>query len=398
MPHYNKDTDRGHGLEQIYITKDERKIEVQRSWIEVSIPQLRTNYETYQSKYVDNKDIMAVVKANGYGHGERLIGKALNEFGVNHYAVSNLYEGIHLRDIGVTGHILVLGYTPVEEIHLLKEYHIAQTILSGDYCDELLDSKIDTDGIEFHVSINTGMNRIGLNAEQMEECEKKIRAYAEKLKLVGIFTHLCVADSQAEEDIAFTNQQIKSFETLVERLSDLNFKYVHCMNSAGGVQYTSKYTNLSRLGIILYGIRPSKEITLCEEIKPVLTWKTVVSMVREIGPKATVGYGRTFAADKNMRIAVLPTGYADGYNRKIAKNGYVLLKGQRAPILGSICMDQMMVDVSDIKDVEIGDEVVLLGTDGEETLTAEQLGDWCDTIPYEIICGISARVERLAIQ
>ena len=371
---------------------------MQRSWIEVSIPQLKQNYKTYQEKYVENKDVMAVVKANAYGHGELLVGKALHEMGVKHYAVSNLYEGIHLRKSGVTGDILVLGYTPMEEIHLLKEYDIAQTILSADYCDQLLESDINTDGIRFHVSINTGMNRIGLNAEQLAECEQKIREYAQKLNLIGIFTHLCVADSTAEEDIAFTKQQIASFETLVERLADLNFEYIHCMNSAGGVQYTSKYTNLSRLGIILYGIRPSKDITLCDEIKPVLTWKTVVSMVREIEKGDTVGYGRTFRAEHTMRIAVLPTGYADGYNRKIARDGYVLLKGKRAPILGSICMDQMMVDVSEIDHVEIGDEVVLLGRDGEETLTAEQLGDWCGTIPYEIICGISARVERLAIQ
>lgn len=364
-----------------------------RSWVEINLSQLMQNYCTYASLCSQRTRIIAVVKANAYGHGDAMVAKCLQNGGVSFFAVSNIDEAVSLRCAGIKGEILILGYTPIEAIDKLKEYDITQTLVSREYA-ESFSAKASKD-VKCQFAINTGMNRIGLNCNDIDNCEEVIRHYAKKLRINGIFTHLCVADSITASDVMFTQKQIQTFEALATRLDDLNFEFVHCMNSAGKLTASSKYDDIVRLGIILYGLQPSKDVKLPVGIQPVLEWKSVISMVETIEQGETIGYGRTYYADRRMRVATIPTGYADGYSRLLSNKGYVLIYGQKAPIVGRVCMDQMMVDVTDIQNVKCGDEVVLIGKSESEKITADMIASMIGTIGYEVVCNISPRVERI---
>ena len=232
-----------------------------------------------------------------------------------------------------------------------------------------------------------------MKAKNAELCADIIRKYSKRCILNGIFTHLCCADSAELDDVEYTETQLERFERVAELVSDLELQYIHCFNSAGGLFYNAKtkFNKIVRLGIVLYGLKSDYSNVLPEGIKQVMTWKTVVSHVKHIDEGECVGYGRSFVASRPMQIATLPTGYADGYDRRLSNLGYVIINGKKAEIVGRVCMDQMMVDVSGIDDVSVGDEVVLIG----DELTADQMANMIGTIGYEIICGISKRVARI---
>ena len=204
-----------------------------------------------------------------------------------------------------------------------------------------------------------------------------------------------MADTQEQDD--FTEKQIRFFEDVVARVSDLNLPYCHCMNSAGGLWHHSDISCFTRLGIVLYGLKPDYMNELPNGIEPVLSWKSVVSMVKQVKPGDTVGYGRSFSVEHPMAIATIPTGYADGYSRLLSNKGWLLINGKRAPIVGRVCMDQMMVDVTDIPGVHIDSDVVLIGRDGEEIITADDIANLYGTIGYEVVCGINKRVDRKSV-
>ena len=227
----------------------------------------------------------------------------------------------------------------------------------------------------------------------MVRCEKEIRRVAEKLQLTGLFTHLCVADTPSED--GFTSLQQEKFKEVVEVAKDLHLPYIHSLNSAGGLWHQDGFSNLNRLGIIMYGLKPDYMNSLPEGIAPVMEWKSVISMVKSVHPGETIGYGRTYTVEKEMRIATIPTGYADGYNRALSNKGYVLINGRRAPIVGRVCMDQFMVDVTDIPGVKAYDEVVLIGKSGDEMLTADDMAQMLGTIGYEVVCDVGKRVQRI---
>jgi len=361
-----------------------------RSWVEINLDCVLRNLEYFKKIQKSNRDIMAVVKADAYGHGDQIIAKLLSENGVRNFAVSNIDEAIHLRKAGTQGNILILGYTPIERAEDLITFDVTQALLSEEYADRLVSTNLP---IKCQFAIDTGMRRIGLNADYPAECEKTIRRYADKLKLNGIFTHLCVADTPTQDE--FTKKQIRLFEDVVSRISDLRLPYCHCMNSAGGLWHHSDLSCFVRLGIILYGLKPDYMNVLPAGIEPVLSWKSVVSMVKNVKPGDTIGYGRSFIVEHPMKIATIPTGYADGYPRLLSNKGYVLINGCKAPIVGRICMDQMMVDVTDIPEVEYESEVVLIGKNGDEVVTADDLAHLIGTIGYEIVCGINKRVGRV---
>lgn len=365
-------------------------IKDRRSWVEVSVSGVLNNYNICRSSLPANTDIMAVVKADAYGHGDKVVAKFLSDNGINNFAVSNIDEAIHIREAGAEGQILILGYTPIDRAGDLVKHDITQALLSEEYAAELL---VVSREIKCQFAIDTGMRRIGLNADDPISCEQIIRKYA--TNLAGLFTHLCVADTPEQDE--FTAKQIKLFEVVCDRVSDLNLPYMHCMNSAGGLWHESKYSSLARLGIILYGLKPDYMNELPKGIEPVMSWKSVVSMVKTVKLGDTIGYGRTYTVEKPMTISTIPTGYADGYSRLLSNKGWVLIKGRKAPIVGRVCMDQMMVDVSDIPGVEIGTEVVLMGKSGDERITADDLAHIYGTIGYEIVCGINKRVERVYI-
>lgn len=361
---------------------------LQRSWVEINLATLNKNLKIYSSIAIGT-NIMAVVKADAYGHGDKVVAKFLSDNGVRNFAVSNIDEAIHIRTAGVEGNILILGYTPISRVNELIKYDITQTLLSEEYAEMVVSTGFP---IKCHFAIDTGMRRIGLNADEPVYCERVIRKYCGKLYLTGLFTHLCVAD--VPEQYEFTEKQINLFNEILFRVADLKLS-CHYMNSAGGLFHQSNKSAFARLGIILYGLKPDYLNTLPDGIQPVLSWKSVVSMLKSVKPGDTIGYGRSFTVKYPMTIATIPTGYADGFPRMLSNKGYVLINGRRAPIVGRVCMDQMMVDVTDIPDVRYESEVVLIGQSGNETITADDLAHMIGTIGYEIICGISKRVERI---
>ena len=365
---------------------------LKRSWIEISIPTLLKNTQIYREQIQDNSSIMAVVKADAYGHGAVEVSRALQESGITDFAVSNVLEAIELREAGIKGQILILGYTPIEDLELLAKYDITQAVLSEEYADALISSGLS---IKCQYAIDTGMNRIGLDADKIGECEIEIRRVAEKLELTGLFTHLCVADTPSEDE--FTSLQQEKFQRVVEAVKDLHLPYIHSLNSAGGLWHPDGYSNLNRLGIIMYGLKPDYMNSLPIGIEPVMEWKSVVSMVKTVHPGETIGYGRTYKVQKDMKIATIPTGYADGYNRGLSNKGYVLIRGKKALIVGKVCMDQFMVDVTDIPDAKAYEEVVLIGKSGDEILTADDMAQMLGTIGYEVVCDVGKRVQRVCL-
>ncbi|MBR3422899.1 MAG: alanine racemase, partial [Clostridia bacterium] len=317
-------------------------------------------------------------------HGDAEVSAELSRAGVDHFAVSNVDEALHVRRV-TDGEILILGYTPVDRAKDLVENGITQTLLSEEYAEKLYATGQPVMG---QFAVDTGMRRIGLNADDPDGCERVIRKYADHLN--GLFTHLCVADTPAQD--AFTEEQIEKFRVVCDRVADLGLS-CHCMNSAGGLWHTAD-SSFARLGIVLYGLKPDYENELPDGIAPVLSWKSVISMVKEVKAGDTVGYGRSFTADCALTVATVPTGYADGYSRLLSNKGSVLVNGRKARILGRVCMDQMMVDVTGIPDIDVGTEVVLIGKSGDEEITADDLAHLYGTIGYEIVCGINKRVRR----
>ena len=362
-----------------------------RCWAEVSLSVIRNNYRIYKNHLPAETKIMAVVKADAYGHGDVDVASVLQDEGADDFAVATLEEAIKLRTAGIKGQIFVLGYTPILQAVKLLEYDITQAIVDENHAERL--SKIDRN-IKVVFALDTGMNRIGLDADYPEYCEQVIRNYCGKLCIKGIFTHLCMADSSDAGAVEFTNTQIAKFEAVASRIEDLNLPYVHCLNSAGGLWNKCDKSVFARLGIILYGLKPSYQNQLPEGIKPALSWYSVVSMVKIIHAGETVGYGGTFKAEWEMKVATVCIGYADGFNRLLSNNYYVLINEKRAPILGRVCMDQIMVDVTDIPGVGMGTKVTLIGQDGKEVITADDMANAIGTIGYEIVCNISKRVPR----
>lgn len=363
---------------------------IKRSWVEVNLRKLIENLDAYKAELNNKTQIMAVVKADAYGHGAQVISNTLaNLRGLNLFAVSNIEEAIELRMSGITGEILILGYTPIVLLNEVEKYNLTQTLLSEEYAEMVYGSGIN---VKCQFAIDTGMNRIGLDSSNIDKCIKIIKKYSDLLYLNGVFTHLCVADEPKIQSCEFTRLQIQRFNTVVDKISDLNLKYIHYMNSAGGLFHSGG--GIVRLGIVLYGLKPDYKNVLPKKIQPVLAWKTVIAMIKTVEEGNTVGYGRIYQTTKRTRIATLPTGYADGYRRELSNVGYVLIKGKRANIVGRICMDQMMVDVTDIEGVSVGDEVILIGEDSGEHITADDMARMIGTIGYEIVCGISKRVPR----
>ena len=367
-----------------------------RTWAEIDLNALVHNFKILKEKS-GNAKIMAVVKADAYGHSVSAVAPILQQYGADYFAVSNIDEAIALRKYGILKPILILGYTPVNRANDLCEYKISQCVYSYEYAQKLSKAADEENiFIRIHVKLDTGMSRLGFDCRNDSLCgidEAITSARLSGLTLEGVFTHFANADCDLQKRDGFTEEQYSRFTAAVEKINEagLTPKIVHCCNSAALLLDNDKHSDLTRAGIALYGLSPSSDIDLKEDLIPVMTVKSVVSMVKEINAGDTVNYGRTFKADRKIKIATVTAGYADGYPRLLSNKGYVLINGKKANIIGRICMDQMSVDVSDIPDVKMGDEVILFGKD----LKVDILADICGTINYEIICGISPRVPRI---
>ena len=374
---------------------------LKRAWAEVSLPQLRKNVEIIRSLNSDSTEIMAVVKADAYGHGDEHIVRCLAEqCGIHYFAVSNLDEAIAVRNFAPDAEILILGYTPPEYAHEIAMYNIIQGVVSTEYAQELV--KNTPAPIRCHIKIDTGMGRIGLKHDTPEQCADEIEAMMkiEKLSVEGIYTHFAVADSDSPDNIAYTDKQEKfitdTYDVLVSR--GIKLQHLHFMNSAATCYRNSSRSTLSRAGIILYGLHPDVSLDIPEGLEPLMELKAVISHVKTVKPGDCISYGRTFVADHEMRIATVTIGYADGYSRLLSSKGEILVHGKRCKIVGRVWMDQLMMDVSDVPEAKSGDIVTLIGTDGGDRITADDLAQIYGTIGYEVVCGISKRVPRIYIE
>lgn len=373
---------------------------LKRAWAEVSLAQLRKNVEIIKGLNSPPTEIMAVVKADAYGHGDEHVVRCLAEkCGVRYFAVSNLDEAIAVRSFAPDADILILGYTPPEYAHEIAMYNIIQGVVSTEYALAL--TKNTPEPIRCHVKIDTGMGRIGLRHDTPQECADEIAQMMkiDKLSVEGIYTHFAVADSDSPDNIAYTDKQQKFITDTYDALDRMGIRltHVHFMNSAATCYRNSSRSTLSRAGIILYGLHPDISLEIPDGLKPIMEVKAVISQVKTVGTGACISYGRTFTADKEMRIATVTVGYADGYSRLLSSKGEMLVHGKRCKIVGRVCMDQLMIDVSDVPEAQSGDIVTLIGRDGDDIITADDLAAMYGTIGYEVVCGISKRVPRIYI-
>ncbi len=372
---------------------------LRRTWAEINLSALVHNFEIIKNE-AKNTHIMAVVKADAYGHSAKDIAPTLQNAGADSFAVSNIDEALQLRSYGITKPILILGYTPVSMVSTLTENDISQCVYSLEYANALSAEAVKLSiNIKVHIKLDTGMSRLGFNCRNEELAEIDDAIFAAKLDgfiTEGLFTHFSVSDRSLKEDDGFTEHQFRLFCSAKERFTSagISIPLCHCCNSAALILDKEKLLDVCRPGIVLYGLHPSYTDELKRDFIPVMTLKSVVSMVKTIKSGNTISYGRTFKAEKDIRIATVSAGYGDGYPRALSNKSYVIIRGKKAPVLGRICMDQLSVDVSDIPDVSMGDEVILFGKE----ISVDELATLSDTINYEIVCGINQRVPRIIIK
>jgi len=348
---------------------------------------------------VKDKEVIAVVKADCYGHGALDLVPTLLENGASRLAVAVLTEGIELRNNNINAPMMILGYTPLYLGEELIKYDLEQTIYDLEYAKKLSAIGLSLNKkAKIHIAIDTGMGRIGFlpNEKSVKDvCE----IYSLKgLDVLGIFTHFSTSD---EEDKEYTYEQFKKFTDFTSKLSDLGIEIPlkHVSNSGAIMDMPETYLDAVRAGIILYGYYPSNEVDKNNlSLKPALTLKASITRVQEMDKDMYISYGKTFKTERKSLIATLPIGYADGYSRLLAKGAKVILNGKFAPIVGRICMDQCMIDVTDIEDVKVGDEVILLGEQGNLKFNADDIAEIMGTINYEILCMIKYRIPRVYIK
>lgn len=359
-----------------------------RTWAEINLDILKKNIEIIRN-LSHQKEIIAVVKANAYGHGDVQCAKALNKCGVRWFAVSNLWEAQRLSEGNVEGNILIFGYCDIPLImeNLGKNYIF--TVGDTDYAKTLSDIALEHNvKIPVHIKIDTGMSRVGINtAEQLDYI-----LLQKGLDCQAGYTHFAAADSLNEEDIEFTNQQQRK---LIDLCRARGLK-THSQNSGGIIYHGDFEGDLVRAGIIMYGQKPDSRFPIPEGIKPVFQLKTIVSQLKTIHKGDTVSYGRTFTAERDTQLALVSCGYADGFNRKLSDGWSVLINGKTARICGRICMDQTLIDVTDVPDVKIGDTVTVYSGEGECSI--EAAASKVGTITYELLCAIGTRVPRIYIE
>lgn len=365
-----------------------------RSYIEISLENLEHNARVLQKAMPSGCRLMAVVKAEAYGHGSFEIATHLDKIGVRAFAVATIEEGIRLRKYGIRGEILILGYTDVQRVRELKKYDLMQSLIDFNYAAALNQKGIS---VKAHIKIDTGMHRLGISAD---ECEKAGKIFAMKnIEVCGIFTHLCCADHLTPDDVAFTKRQIDSFYDLLADLQADGFRIpkIHIQNSYGLLNYPDLKCDYVRTGIALYGVlsSPEDDTLLKLDLRPVLSLKSKVVLIRSVRKGEAVGYGRAFTAQRHSRIAIVPVGYADGYPRSLScGHGSVLIRGSIVPIIGRICMDQMAVDITDLDEAAVGDVVTLVGVDSGNELAAPMVAYGSGSISNELLSRMGRRGDK----
>lgn len=373
--------------------KAKHTTDTDRAYLEIDLNNLEHNVKVLKGAMPQKCKLMAVVKAEAYGHGIYEIATHLGKIGVKAFAVATIDEGIKLRQYGVSGEILILGYTAPARAKELRKYDLTQTLIDYEY--SLLLNKQGY-AVMTHIKVDTGMHRLGFDAKDIENISAVFSM--KHIKVSGIYTHLCAADSVDEKDIFFTNVQIESFYNLLNQLKEkgITIPKIHIQSSYGLLNYPELKCDYVRAGVSLYGVlsSPNDRTKLQLDLRPVLSLKSRVILLREIKKGDSVGYSRSFVANRDSLIAVLPVGYADGYPRNLScGKSYVLINGHQAPVVGKICMDQLAVDVTDIPDIKVGITATLIGKDDDEEISASMIADNSESITNELLSRMGQRLK-----
>lgn len=368
-----------------------------RAWIELDKEALTHNIRRYQSLLPAGCEIMGVVKANAYGHGAKAVASHLSALGIRHFATATLEEAVELRQWGIPGEILILGYTDPGSFHRLAEHDLTQTATCPAHGAELERyGREHGVRLKVHIAVDTGMHRIGFLPEGLDEIA---RLYGSgSLRVTGIYSHLCVADTEEEEHVAFSHRQVERFRKAVDdlRARGLELGTVHLLSSYAAINYPDAAYDYARLGILMFGVKSDPKDYLRQDLQPipVMTLKAHITSVREIGPSESVSYGRIFRAERPTKVASVAIGYADGLPRCLSGGKLrAIVRGQYVQGIGRICMDQLMLDVTGIENVQAGDEAVFIGRSGGCVIYAEELAQNAGTITNELLSRLGARLE-----
>ncbi|MBR6756383.1 MAG: alanine racemase [Peptococcaceae bacterium] len=366
------------------------------TWVDIDMQAARHNFQTVRQLVGEQVKICAIVKANGYGHGSVELSKLYVAEGVDFLAVATIDGALKLRNAGIEVPILVLGWTPAEAYQAAVENDVRLTMYDLQEIKKLNEAAASKGKKALvHLKIDTGMTRLGFMATE-ENLEQIAQALAlPNIEIEGIFSHFSKADEKSKD---YAYKQLAIFKDFVARLEEKTGYHIpikHMANSAAIIDLPEAHLDMVRPGIVLCGLQPSSEMLNTADLQPVLSWKAKVSRVQQVPAGTLIGYGGTYQAEKTMTVATIPVGYADGYNRLLSNKGYVLYQGKKLPIVGRVCMDQFMVDASSAANLQAGDEVILIGSQGEQSLTVTEMAEMLQTIDHEIICAIAARVPRI---
>ena len=380
---------------------DAREWSYSRVYAQIDLDAIEHNLVQISRRIGPGAKVLAVVKCDGYGHGSADIAGAIQNMEmVGGFATATAEEALELWQAGIEKPILILGYTFPYAYESLIRNGIRLTVFREDTLEQLEEAAQRVGKKAFvHVKVDTGMGRIGIPPKEEKLDFLQRIAASEYLELEGIFTHFAKAD---EADMAYTLEQLECFNrfvTLARERLEIQIPYCHAANSAGIIRLKDAHMDLVRAGIILYGLYPSEDMAgEADWLRPALSLHSHLVYVKEIEPGQSVSYGGTFTADRKMRVGTVPVGYGDGYPRSLSGKGFVLIGGKRAPILGRVCMDQFMVDLSELPQAAEGDAVVLIGRDGQEEITAGELGALSGRFNYELVCDLSPRVPRVYLR
>ncbi len=364
------------------------------TWCEVDLQAVAHNYRVLKKLAGFKTEMLPVIKGDAYGHGMLQVASILNDAGVKFFGVSDVEEGVLLRQTGFTQKILLFESTLPQDAPLIAEFDLIPTICTLELAKELNRyARSINRRIAIHVEVDTGMGRLGLWHEEAVPFISKVLKDHHCLSIEGIYTHFPVAEADPE----FTRRQIQKLDEVVSQLDRLGLvvPYIHAANSMGIVKYQSKTLNLARPGLMLYGLHPNGRHVGKVRLKPVLSVKSQVMFVKRMLKGRSISYGRTFVAPRTMTIATLAIGYRDGYFRSLSNRAFVLIKGEPCPVVGRVTMDQIMVDVSHLKGVKPGIEAVIMGRQGQKEVSADDLAQWADTISYEIVTSLGSGVARI---
>lgn len=364
------------------------------TWAEISLKDYAYNLSQIKKLVGPKVKLMAILKANAYGHGAVELACQAEKWGASYIGIVCLYEAEELREAGIKLPILILNYIDPKQAEKAIDLGCTLNIMDEEVL-KAVDKYARKKGkrVKIHVKIDSGMHRAGMVPEDALKFIPKIENY-KNIVLEGIFTHLATSD---EKDLNLTRKQLSIFRKLLKSLKVKGIRppLIHAANSGATLRLPKSYFDMVRPGIISYGLVPSCDFTLPFKPKPILSWKTIIAQIRDIGKGETVGYGRTFKASKKTLVGLIPVGYGDGLRRALSNRWHVLVKGQKAPILGRISMDQTSIDVTQIPRIKVGDEVVIIGKQGKEKITADKMAAKQGTINYEVVTSLAARVSRI---